>query len=110
MYECEYCQGRGRIVVFTEEKQKIKLTKFDPEIDIPSINYPKKTMEFKTCEYCNGEGQLDWIENIFGKKESLDQKRNEHLDAMVNYMIHTSFNNFKIINPDCVVDISKVVS
>ena len=41
------------------------------------------------CDYCNGEGKLDWIENVVGKKiETFDLGFFEDNDIGLGYLSH----------------------
>lgn len=47
MYKCDKCKGIGNLI------GQNKIHSFSPSV----------------CDKCHGTGELNWLENIFGKKE-----------------------------------------
>lgn len=48
---------------------------------------------FKPCPKCNGEGNVDWIENIFGKKPIID------IEEMKRYVTNKVLHSMKTGKP-----------
>lgn len=48
--ECPKCNGKGIVKIFPVKVKK----------DEPSYN-------FDICEFCHGEGKVDWVQRIVGK-------------------------------------------
>jgi len=58
---CNKCNGSG------QQPVPYKLTFL-----MPSVNKQMITKYTYTCKNCHGTGEVDWIENITGKKGDID--------------------------------------
>ena len=61
IYKCEKCNGFGTIEVGIMDV--VMKTIEGKEIETTSLK--RRT----SCTFCNGTGKLNWVENIFGKKQ-----------------------------------------
>lgn len=60
-YKCNKCDGKGYLEE-SFEVETIEIHHMGSNIKMPGRS------NVKTCPKCRGEGELDWIENIKGKK------------------------------------------
>lgn len=65
--KCDECSGCGSIV-------KVKTTM----VDLKHISYDMMS----PCPKCKGDGKLDWVENVVGKKLSEEEEKREIMMEM----------------------------
>lgn len=50
-----------------------------------------KQYQFRYCNRCQGLGELNWIENIFGSKRILSKGDKKRRTLMIDYRKHRRF-------------------
>jgi hypothetical protein len=68
LYKCEKCNGTGLIT------REVTHDEFNKRFGVKTFSDGPWT---EKCSNCNGEGKLNWIENIFGITDSLEDLRNK---------------------------------